>query len=210
MKGADSSCAPIFRQRSLNALFICLKASLKKCRIASGYAYFDYYADTSSNEASALVTKMEKLASEISNRMLFFDLWFKKQIDHENANRLINAIPKQYQEHLRHKRLVAKYSLSEPEEKIISTLEVTGILALTKIYDKMTSGFEFTMRLRHGRKTIEKKFDNKEKLVSLVRSPDGNRRKLPTNRYCRSIKETAVCWARFTRTSSCNGVTRQF
>jgi oligoendopeptidase F len=148
----------------------------EKVSIASGHAYLNYYADTSSNEASALVIKMEKLASEISNRMLFFDLWFKKQIDHENANRLINAIPKAYQEHLRHKRLVAKYSLSEPEEKIISTLEVTGIGALIKIYDKMTSGFEFTMKLRHGRKTIEKKFDNKEKLVSLVRSPDGNRR----------------------------------
>src|SRR5919108_1277995 len=144
----------------------------EKVSIASGHAYMSYYADTSSNEASALVIKMEKLASEISNRMLFFDLWFKKQIDDENANRLINAIPKPYQEHLRHKRLVAKYSLSEPEEKIISTLEVTGVRALTKIYDKMTSSFEFTMKLRRGKKTIEKKFDNKEKLVSLVRSPD--------------------------------------
>ncbi|MDQ5830676.1 MAG: M3 family oligoendopeptidase, partial [Thermoproteota archaeon] len=48
--------------------------------------------------------------------------------------------------------------------------------ALIKLYDKMTSGFEFTMKLRHGTKTIEKKFDNKEKLVSLVRSPDGKRR----------------------------------
>ncbi len=153
-----------------------LESISEKVSLASGHAYLRYYADTSSNEASALVIKMEKLASEISNRMLFFDLWFKKQIDHENANRLINAIPKAYQEHLRHKRLVAKYSLSEPEEKIINTLEVTGIGALIKIYDKMTSGFEFTMKLRHGRKTIEKKFDNKEKLVSLVRSPDGYRR----------------------------------
>lgn len=153
-----------------------LETISEKVSIASGHAYLRYYADTSSNEASALVIKMDKLASEISNRMLFFDLWFKKQIDHENANRLINAVPEAYQEHLRHKRLVAKYSLSEPEEKIISTLEVTGTRALIKIYDKMTSGFEFTMKLRHGRKTIEKKFDNKEKLVSLVRSPDGNRR----------------------------------
>ena len=167
---------PDISSEEFERLIHMLESISEKVSIASGYAYLSYYADTSSNEASALVTKMEKLASEISNRMLFFDLWFKKQIDHENANRLINAIPKEYQEHLRHKRLVAKYSLSEPEEKIISTLEVTGILALTKIYDKMTSGFEFTMRLRHGRKTIEKKFDNKEKLVSLVRSPDGNRR----------------------------------
>jgi len=153
-----------------------LESISEKVSIASGHAYLSYYADTSSNEASALVIKMEKLASEISNRMLFFDLWFKKHIDDENANRLINSIPKAYQEHLRHKRLVAKYSLSEPEEKIINTLEVTGSRALIKIYDKMTSGFEFTMKLRQGRKTIEKKFDNKEKLVSLVRSPDGNKR----------------------------------
>ena len=154
---------PDISSEEFERLIHMLESISEKVSIASGYAYLSYYADTSSNEASALVTKMEKLASEISNRMLFFDLWFKKQIDHENANRLINAIPKEYQEHLRHKRLVAKYSLSEPEEKIINTLEVTGILALTKIYDKMTSGFEFTMRLRHGRKTIEKKFDNKEK-----------------------------------------------
>ena len=175
-EGSRQLLRPDISSEEFERLIHMLESISEKVSIASGYAYLSYYADTSSNEASALVTKVEKLASEISNRMLFFDLWFKKQIDHENANRLINAIPKEYQEHLRHKRLVAKYSLSEPEEKIISTLEVTGILALTKIYDKMTSGFEFTMRLRHGRKTIEKKFDNKEKLVSLVRSPDGNRR----------------------------------
>lgn len=167
---------PDISPKEFEGLIHMLESISEKMSIASGHAYLSYYADTSSNEASALVIKMEKLVSEISNRMLFFDLWFKKQIDDETATRLINAIPKAYQEYLRHKRLVAKYSLSEPEEKIINTLEVTGVRALIKIYDKMTSGFEFTMKLRHGRKTIEKKFDNKEKLVSLVRSPDGKKR----------------------------------
>jgi oligoendopeptidase F len=153
-----------------------LESISEKISIASGYAHLRYYADTSSNEASALVMKMEKLASDIGNRTLFFDLWFKKQLDEENASRLINAVPEVYKEYLRHKRLVAKYSLSEPEEKIINTLEVTGTRALVKIYDKMTSAFEFTMKLRRGRKIIEKKFDNREKLVSLVRSPDGKTR----------------------------------
>ena len=167
---------PDISPKEFEGLIHMLESISEKMSIASGHAYLSYYADTSSNEASALVIKMEKLVSEISNRMLFFDLWFKKQIDDETATRLINAIPKAYQEYLRHKRLVAKYSLSEPEEKIINTLEVTGVRALIKIYDKMTSGFEFTMKLRHGRKTIEKKFDNNEKLVSLVRSPDGKKR----------------------------------
>lgn len=175
-EGCRQLLHPNISQEEFEHLIHMLENISEKLSIASSYAYLRYYADTSSNEASALVIKIEKLASEISNRMLFFDLWFKKQIDHENARRLINTISMPYQEHLRHKRLVAKYSLSEPEEKIISTLEVTGSRALVKLYDKMTSGFEFTMKFRHGTKTIEKKFDNKEKLVSLVRSPDGKRR----------------------------------
>jgi oligoendopeptidase F len=113
---------------------------------------------------------MDKMGAEAGNRLLFFDLWFKKGLDEQNAARIIDGMPAVYREYLRHKRLVAKHALTEPEERIINTLEVTGTGALVKIYDKMTSGFEFEMSLKRGRKTITKKFDNKEKLVSLVRS----------------------------------------
>ncbi|HKZ61220.1 MAG TPA: M3 family oligoendopeptidase [Nitrososphaera sp.] len=168
---------PDISPAEFESLIHVLESISEKISIASGYAHLRYYADTSSNEASALVIRMEKLSSDIGNRTLFFDLWFKKHVDDENARRLIGTVPKVYQEYLRHKRLVAKYALSEPEEKIISTLEVTGTRALVKIYDKLTSAFEFTMKLKRGRKIVEKKFDNKDKLVSLVRSPDGTARK---------------------------------
>ncbi len=148
----------------------------EKLSVASGYAHLQYYADTSSNEASALVTKMEKLASNISNRLLFFDLWFKKGIDDEKANQLINAVPEVYREYLRYKRLLAKHTLTEPEEKVINTLTVTGLRALIKVYDKITTDVEFSMKINKGKKIIEKKFDNKEKLVTLVRSPKGEER----------------------------------
>jgi len=46
----------------------------EKISIASGYSHLDYYSDTSSNEASALVTKMEKMAAEAANRLLFFEI----------------------------------------------------------------------------------------------------------------------------------------
>ncbi|MGI0005268.1 MAG: M3 family oligoendopeptidase [Nitrososphaera sp.] len=142
----------------------------EKVSVASGYAHLRYYANTASNEASALVTRMEKMGADISNRLLFFDLWFKKGIGEQDATRLINAVPAVYRQYLEHKRLLAKHSLSEPEERIINTLEVTGTGALVKIYDKMASGFEFEMKVKKGKKTIVKKFDNKEKLVSFVRS----------------------------------------
>lgn len=143
----------------------------EKISIATGYAHLQYYADTSSNEAAAFVTKMEKMASDISNRLLFFDLWFKKEIDEKNAQRLINSVSPVYREYLRHKRLLAKYSLTEPEEKIVNTISVTGLKALVKIYDKMTSSFEFIMTIKKGKKVTRKVYSNKEKMLSLVRSP---------------------------------------
>jgi len=142
----------------------------EKVNIARGYAHLRYSADTSSNEAAALVTKMEILASDITNRLLFVDLWFKKEIDEENAQRLIKSAHSDYKEYLKHKRLLASHTLTEPEEKIISTLEVTGTSALVKIYDRMTSGFEFVMTIKKGKRVIKKIYSNKEKMLSLIRS----------------------------------------
>jgi len=142
----------------------------------NSFAHLKYAANTSSNEAAALVLQMEKLSSEVSNQILFFDLWFKKELDKNNAQRLIDSISTVYREYLRHKRLIAKYSLNESEEKIINTLEVTGLGALIKIYDRMTNNFEFTVVKKRGNKKIIKSFKNKEKLLSLVRSPKANER----------------------------------
>ena len=38
-----------------------------------GYASLSYSSDTQSDEATSLMTKMSKLGSEISNKILFFD-----------------------------------------------------------------------------------------------------------------------------------------
>lgn len=138
--------------------------------IVVGYAHLKYAADTSSNEAAAMLTKMEMLSADISNRLLFFDIWFKKQLDDRNADRLINSAPIVYREHLKHSRLLSKFTLSEPEEKIISTLEVSGSGALTKVYDRMTSSLEFVVHLKKGNRVIEKKFSNKEKMLSMIRN----------------------------------------
>ena len=107
---------------------------------------------------------ISKLGSDISNKILFFDLWWKTQIDNKNANRLIKDTG-ELSEYLKHKRLVAKYSLSEPEEKIINTLDVTGISALVKLYDKITNAYKYKMKV--GKKT---KILTREELTNFVRS----------------------------------------
>ena len=110
----------------------------EKMSLVGGYASLSYSANTQSDEATSLMTMMSKLSSDISNKILFFDLWWKTKIDENNAKRLIKDSG-ELSEYLKHKRLIAKYSLSEPEEKIINILDVTGISALVKLYDKITN-----------------------------------------------------------------------
>ncbi|KER06685.1 Oligoendopeptidase F protein [Marine Group I thaumarchaeote SCGC AAA799-E16] len=128
-----------------------------------GYASLSYSSDTQSDEATSLMTRMSKLGSDISNKILFFDLWWKTQVDEKNAKRLIKDAG-ELSEYLAHKRLIAKYSLSEPEERIINTLDVTGISALVKLYDKITNAFEYQMKIGNKTKTM-----TREELTNYVR-----------------------------------------
>ncbi len=136
----------------------------EKMSIIGGYASLSYSADTQSDEATSLMTRMSKIGSEISNKILFFDLWWKTQVDDKNAKRLIKDSG-ELAEYLRHKRLFAKYALSEPEEKIINTLDVTGISALVKLYDKMTSAYEYKMKIGNKIKKM-----TREEITNYIRS----------------------------------------
>ncbi len=138
----------------------------------TGYASLLYSADTQSDEATSLLTKMAKLGSEIDNKTLFFDLWWKRKIDKKNAQRLMKDAGN-LREYLRHKRLLAKYSLSEPEEKIINTLDVTGSTALVKLYDKITNAFEYIITINGKKKKL-----TREELTVLVRSTNAKTREL--------------------------------
>ena len=129
-----------------------------------GYAGLKFSENTQSDEATALLTRISQFGSVIQNKMLFFDLWWKKQVDEKNAKRLIKSSG-EFSDYLRYKRLVAKYALTEPEEKIINTLDVTGVSALVKIYDKITNAFTYTVNVNGKKKTM-----GREELTTLVRN----------------------------------------
>ena len=136
----------------------------EKSSIIGGYASLRYSENTQSDEATSLLTRISKFGSDIENRLLFFDLWWKKQVDEKNARRLIKSAG-QFSEYLRFKRLLAKYSLSEPEERIINTLDVTGVSALVKLYDKITNAYVYVVTVDGKKRTM-----NREQLTTLVRS----------------------------------------
>jgi oligoendopeptidase F len=144
------------------SIFYTLEDVSEKISIAVGYAHLKYSADTASNDAASLLTKMDLMAADIANRVVFFDLWFRKELDEKNAWRLIESMPKVYREYFRYKRLLARHSLTEPEEKIISVFE---------------NGFNYVMRIKKAQKIIKRAFSNKEKLLSFIRSTKPEERK---------------------------------
>lgn len=144
----------------------------EKMSIIGGYASLSYSENTQSDEATSLLTRMTKLGSEISNRTLFFDLWWKRGIDEKNANRLIKDSG-ELSGYLKYKRLVAKYSLSEPEERIINTLDVTGSTALIKLYDKITNAFEYVVKIDGKKRKL-----TREQLSTYVRSTKSKTREI--------------------------------
>ena len=135
-----------------------------------GYASLKYSEDTQSDEATALLTKISQFGSKIENQILFFDLWWKKQVDEKNAKRLMKSTGG-LSDYLRYKRLMSKYSLTEPEEKIINTLDVTGVSALVKLYDKITNAFTYTIKVGGKKKTM-----GREELTTYVRSKNAKTR----------------------------------
>ena len=135
-----------------------------------GYVSLKYSEDTQSDEATALLTKISQFGSRIENQILFFDLWWKKQVDDKNAKRLMKNAG-ELSDYLRYKRLMSKYSLTEPEERIINTLDVTGISALVKLYDKITNAFTYTIKINGKKKTM-----GREELTTYVRNKNAKTR----------------------------------
>ena len=163
---------PSITEKKFLSILHALEEISEKFSTISGYASLEYSADTQSDKATSLLTRMRKLGSEIENRTLFFDQWWKKQIDERNSKRLMQNAG-DLKEFLRFKRLVAKYSLSEPEEKIINTLDVTGHSALVKLYDKITNAYKFHVKI-DGKTRIF----TREELVQFVRNSKAHLREI--------------------------------
>ncbi len=125
------------------------------------YAHLKFAENSAHQEAQALKSKVDSFLTKIGNRLLFFDLWFKELSD-QKAQQLIKNSGK-YHYYLESIRRTRQYTLKENEEKIINIKDITGINALSNIYELITSQQEFEFR---GRKVSQ------NELILAVRDKD--------------------------------------
>ncbi len=110
-----------------------------------GFAELAFAADTQNQKAQIAVARIQQFIAEISNRSLFFSLWWKS-LDEDNANRLLQASG-DYRYWLEQMRNFKPYTLSEPEEKVINIKNVTGSNALNTLYDSITNRYTFKLEV---------------------------------------------------------------
>ena len=79
------------------------------------YAFLRFSANTQDSEATTFMGKIDQLAADVENKMLFFSLWWKGLSDEEAQKFMVRA--GQYEYFLQKLRNFKPYTLSEPEEK---------------------------------------------------------------------------------------------
>jgi oligoendopeptidase F len=109
------------------------------------YAGLSFSADTQDQVALTLMGRVEQFLAEMSNRTLFFNLWWKA-LDDGNANRLMRDAG-DYTYWLEEMRHYKPHTLSEAEEKVVNLKNVTGVSALERIYSSITNRYTFKIEV---------------------------------------------------------------
>ncbi len=117
-------------------------------RLANRIADFtglSFSADTQDQAVQAFGADVDSRMAVISNRVLFFSLWWKS-LEDPAANRLM-AGAGDYRYWLEVMRHFKQYTLTEPEEKIINIKDVTGGRAIVNLYNTITNRYVFRLEI---------------------------------------------------------------
>ncbi len=114
-----------------------------------------FSADTQSNAALNYQNRMQQTLTDMQNRMLFFDIWWKSLNDDEAAALLPNAqkFP-DYRHYLEDLRRTKPHTLDEKSEQLINTKDGNGISAIITLYSMLTNRLEFTLDVDGEKKTL--------------------------------------------------------
>ena len=130
-----------------------------------GFADLWFAEDTQNQKAQTLMARIDQFAAEVTNRVMFFSLWWKS-LEDEDARRLKENAG-DYTYWLEEMRHLKPYTLSEAEEKVINIKDVTGSGALINLYDAYTNRYEFDLTIEGEQRSI-----TRGELATFVRKSD--------------------------------------
>ncbi len=144
-EGARSKLTPEISTEQFMGILCASEETERAANKLYSFAGLSFTADTQDQTAQTLQTRAQQFLAGMENRTLFFRLWWK-ELDEANANRLMDASG-DYHYHLKALRLFKPHTLTEAEEKVVNTKNVTGSTALINLYDSITNRYAFKLRV---------------------------------------------------------------
>ena len=106
---------------------------------AGSYAMLRFSADTDDPATGALLQAAQERGAAIETQLLFFDLEWQA-LDDETAERLLQGDGLEFVgHHLRVARRLGPHRLSEPEERVLTELKVTGRSAWARLFEEQVA-----------------------------------------------------------------------
>ena len=138
----------------------------------SQYVNLIYTTDTTSDPIKALVAKIDEFETEMSNLLVFFELELGEVPEATAQAWLTDPALAPYTYSLKRSRDTAKFNLSEKEEQLDTLKTLTGRNAWQKLYNELTSGFQFEFEVDGESKKM-----NGSQLRALRQHPDAQVRR---------------------------------
>ena len=145
------------------------------------FAQLWFSQDTQNPAAQNLLARCDQFGAGLSNRMLFFSLWWKA-LPETSAERLMQPAGdlRYWLEEMRHFK---DFTLSEPEEKIINLKNVTGTGALNLMCDSITNRYQFRLKVDGKQRKL-----TRGELMIYARSTDADLRQAALPRTVSRIR----------------------
>lgn len=172
----------------LKQAYLTIEALISPLYKLSQFVSLSLTIDTTNDELKALESKTDDIFSELQNHIVFFELEIAK-IDLKTFEKHYNNPSfKDYAYSLKRSIETAKHNLSEEEEKIITLKDLTGSSAFKKLYEELTSSFEYEFEKEKGKKEIL----NGSQLRSLRTHPDKTIRRRAMKTFYKKYEENKI------------------
>jgi oligoendopeptidase F len=135
------------------------------------YAHLRFAQNTSSKEAGAAKQMVAELYVKAERSLIFIDLAWCAIPDKEAKKLMNSAELAKYRHLLEVKRLLKPHQLSEPEEKLMSALDLSGRKAFIRLFDETMGKTE--VKVKVGSKTETMPMDG---ALALLYNPDRKKR----------------------------------
>ena len=152
---------------TLLAILTDYESIIARTLVLDSYASLWFSSDTQSQAALSFQSHVQQALVATSNRILFFEIWWKGLSDEETARllpaRSTHADQRHFLLELRRSRL---HTLDERSEQIIRLKDADGIEALMTLYSVLTNRLEFQLEIDGETLAL-----TRDELASYVHSP---------------------------------------